>query len=77
MGDSDITFYLSLLAVLCIVGSGIAFGIAWRTRRRGLRITLGVLLLAVAAFCGILSLPAALIIAAAGVAILALAIKTP
>ena len=76
MGDSDITLYLSLLALL-IGGAVVAFVIAWRARKRAVRVTVGLLLLAVALVCGILSLLAALIVAALGVGALVLASKTP
>jgi hypothetical protein len=77
MGDSDIILHLSVAAVLVIVGAVIAFVIAWRVRKKSVRITLAVLLLAVAAFCGILSLVAALLVAALGVGCLILAGMTP
>ena len=77
MGDSDITVYLSVVAVLVMAGAIVAFVIAWRVRRRGVRVAVGALLLAAAAFCGILTLLAALLIAALGVGCLILAGRTP
>jgi hypothetical protein len=77
MGDSDITLYLSVVAPFVIVGAIVAFAVAWRVRKRVVRITVGVILLAVALVCGILSLLAALSVAALGVAALILAGKTP
>jgi hypothetical protein len=77
MGDSGITLYLSVVAFLAMAGSIVAFVIAWRVRRRIVRVTVGVILLAVAATCGILSILAALLVAALGVAALVLASKTP
>jgi hypothetical protein len=69
--------YLSVLAFLVIVSAAIAFAIACRVRSRAVRVTVGVILLAIAAVCGILSVLAALLVAALGVAALALASKTP
>jgi hypothetical protein len=77
MGDSDITLYLSVMALLVMIGAIVAFVIAWRVRKRAVRVAVGVILLAVAAVCGILSLLAALIVAAPGVGALVLASKTP
>jgi hypothetical protein len=77
MGDSDITLYLSVLASLLVAGAVIAFAIACRIRCRAVRVTVGLVLLAIAAVCGILSVLAALLVAALGVAALALAGKTP
>jgi hypothetical protein len=76
MGDSDFALYLSVVAILVMVGSVIAFIIAWRVRKRPVRIVVGVLLLAVAALCAILSFLATLIVAALGVASLVLAGRT-
>ena len=77
MGDSDIILYLSVAALLVVVGAVVAFVIAWRVRKRSVRVTVGVILLAVAALCGILSFLAALLVAALGVAALAMAAKRP
>ena len=77
MGDSDITLYLSVVALLVMAGTIVAFVIAWRVQRRIVRVTVGVILLAVAATCGILSILASLLVAALGVAALVLASKTP
>ena len=77
MGDSDITLYLSVVALAVMVGAIVAFVIAWRVHRRAVRVSVGVIQLAVATVCGILSVLAALIVAALGVAALALATRTP
>jgi hypothetical protein len=77
MGDSDFALYLSLLALLVIGGAVVVFIVVWRVRKRAVRVTVGVLLLAVAAVCGILSLLAALVVAALGVGALVLASKMP
>ena len=77
MGDSDITAYLSLLALFVIVGAVIAFAVALRVRRRTFRVAVGVLLLVVAALSSILSLLATLLVAVLGVATVFLASRTP
>ncbi|UCG50501.1 MAG: hypothetical protein JSW58_09825 [Candidatus Latescibacterota bacterium] len=77
MGDSDIALYIAVLALIVILGAVIAFVIAWRVRKRTVRVTVGVLLLAVAAVCGVLSLLGGVLVAALGVAALVLAAKTP
>jgi hypothetical protein len=76
MGDSDFALYLSVVAILVMVGSVIAFTIAWRVRKRPFRIVVGVLLVAVAALCAIFSFLATLIVAALGVWALVLAGRT-
>jgi len=77
MGDSDVTLYLSVVALVVMVIAIVAFVIAWRVRKRSVRVAVGVILLALAAVCGILSLVASLIVAALGVGALILASKTP
>lgn len=77
MGDSDIAFHFSVAALLVVGGAIIAFLIACRSRRRAVRVGTGVILLAVAAMCVILSLLAALLVAALGVVALVMASKTP
>jgi hypothetical protein len=77
MGDSDITLYLSLLALLIVGGAVVAFVIAWRVSKRAVRVTVGLLLLTVPVVSGILSLPAALLVGALGGGALVLASKTP
>jgi hypothetical protein len=77
MGDSNITLYLSVVALLVVVGAIIAFIVALRVRQRSVRFGVGVILLAVAAMCAILSILATLLIAALGVFALILASKTP
>jgi hypothetical protein len=77
MGDSDITLYLSVVALLVVVGAIIAFVIALRVRQKAVPVGVGVILLAVAAVCAILSFLAALLVAALGVSALILASKTP
>ena len=77
MGDSDIALYFSVAVLLVVVGAIIAFLIACRSRQRAVRIGVGVILLAVAAVCAILSLLAAMLVAALGVLALVLASKTP
>ena len=69
MGDSDITIYLSLVAIFILVGAVLAFIIAWRTRKQAVRVIVGVLLLALAAICStFLSLMTTLFVAAQGIA---------
>lgn len=77
MGDSDFTFYASLVALLVTVGAIVAFIIAWRVRRRSVRVAVGILLLLTAAVGGILSLLASLLIATLGVVSLVMATRTP
>jgi hypothetical protein len=77
MGDSDITLYLSVVALLVVVGAIIAFVVALRVRQRAVRFGVGVILLVVAAVCAILSILATLLVAALGVYALILASKTP
>lgn len=77
MGDSDIAFYLSVAALLVVVGAIIAFVVAIRVRQRAVRVSVGVILLAGASLCAIISILAALIVAAMGVSALILAAKTP
>ena len=77
MGDSDITLSLSVVALLVVVGALIAFVVALRVRERTVRVGVGVILLAVAAVCAILSIQAALLVAALGVSALILASNTP
>ena len=77
MGDSDITLYLSLLALLLVAGAILAFVVACRVRRRAVRVGAGIVLLALAAVCTILSLLATLLVAGLGISALILASKTP
>jgi hypothetical protein len=77
MGDSGISVYLSVLALVVIVGAFAAFLIALRARSRGVRVAVGVILLAVAVLNSILSLLATLVVGALGVAVLVLAFKKP
>ena len=73
MGDSDLLRVLNIAALLLVIGAVVAFVIAWRARSRALRVAVGLILLAVAAFGAILSFLAALLIAGLGVASLVLA----
>lgn len=77
MGDSDIVLYLSVAALFVVVGAFVAFVIAWRVRKRAVRLIVGVVLLAVAAICAILSFLASLVVAALGVGSLVLAARSP
>jgi len=65
------------MALLVMVGSIAAFIIAWRVRRRGVRLTVGVILLAIAAVCSILSLLATLVVGALGIGCLIMAVNMP
>ena len=76
MGDSDITLYLSAAALVIVTGAVAAFVIAWRVRKRVVRVTVGVILLAATPLCGILSFLASLLVAALGVVVLTMAAKT-
>jgi hypothetical protein len=77
MGDSDFTWLASVVAIAVVVVALIAFVIAWRVRKRAVRVVIGILLLAAAALCGILSLWATLVVNALGVAALGLAFAKP
>jgi hypothetical protein len=77
MGDTDIGLYLLVASLLVIFGAIIAFVIACLSRRRAVRVGVGVVLLAMATVCSFLSLLAALLVAALGVAALVLARYTP
>ncbi|MGD8699714.1 MAG: hypothetical protein PVJ43_10515 [Gemmatimonadales bacterium] len=77
MGDSDFGFYLFVAALLVMVGAIVAFVIAWRSRQRAVRVAVGVILLAVAAVCPVLSVLVAFLVGALGVSALVLASKAP
>ena len=77
MGDSDIAAQLSLLVLLLIFTAIVAFVIAWRARNRVVRVLIGILLLAMAAACSLISAIAVLLVAALGVIALVLGTKTP
>ena len=77
MGDSDIRLYFLVASLIVVVGAVIAFVIACRSRRRVVRIGVGIVLLAVATVCTIISLLGALLVAAMGVSALVLASRTP
>jgi hypothetical protein len=77
VGDSDFTTYVTYLSSLIIVGALIALIVAWRIRKRAVRVTLGILLLAVASVSGVLSALAMLFVAALGFAAIVMAAKTP
>jgi len=77
MGDSAITPYLSVVALLVVVVAMIAFVVALRVRQRTVRVGVGVILIAVAAVCAILSILAGLLVASLGVYALILASNTP
>lgn len=77
MGDSDLVVYLSIAALIVVLGAVVAFVIAWRVRKRAFRVIVGVMLLAAAALCVILSFGASLVVAALGVGSLVLAVRSP
>ena len=77
MGDSDITLYLSGLALYVMLGAIVAFIIAWRVQKKIVRTAIGGALLVTSVFCIFLSLSAALIVASLGIVVLILARKTP
>jgi hypothetical protein len=77
MGDSDIVLYLSVAALIVVVGAVVVFVVACRVRKRAVRVIVGFMLLAVAALCASLSLLASLVVAALGVGSLVLAAKSP
>ena len=76
MGDSDIAVQLSALAIVLTVVSIAAFVIAWRVRKRAVRLSIGVVLLVLAVTCGFFSTWTVLLIAALGVAAMVLAFRT-
>ena len=76
MGDSDAVLYLSAAALIVVVGAVAAFVIAWRVRRKAVRVIVGVMLLAVAALCVVLSFLASLVVAALGAWSLVLAARS-
>jgi hypothetical protein len=76
VGDSDFAVQLSALAIILIVVSIAVFVIAWRVRKRAVRLSIGVLLLVLAVTCGFFSTLAVLLIAVLGVSALVLAFKT-
>jgi hypothetical protein len=75
MGDSGIVTTISVLALLLVIAAVAAFVVAWRVRSRALRAMIGVLLLASAFACGVLSALAAMSVAALGVGALVLAAR--
>ena len=75
MGDSGFTEQLSLFAFIIIISAIVAFIFACCVRKRIVRVLVGVYLLAIAAFCIILSAMAALLVAVLGVIALILATK--
>lgn len=75
MGDSGFTVQLSLFAFLIVISAIVAFIVAWRVRKRIVRVLVGAFLLAIAAFSVILSTMAALLVAVLGVITLILAAK--
>lgn len=77
MGDSDIMIYLSVLAGFVIVSAVVAFVVALCARKKAVRAGIGICLLAVAMLSAVLSLLSAVVVAALGVAALALAGRTP
>jgi hypothetical protein len=77
MGDSDIVLYLSVAALIAVMGAVVAFVIAWRVGKRSVRLVVGVMLLVLAALCAILSFLATLVVAALGIGSLILAARSP
>jgi hypothetical protein len=76
MGDSGMALRLSVLALLLVVGALVAFVVAWRVRRRVVRLGVGILLLGLAAACAVFSVLAVLRVAGLGVGALVLAFRT-
>lgn len=76
MGDSDITVFLSILALVLVSVAIMVFIIGCRVRKRGIRILIGLLLLAAAFGCHLFSFLASMLVGILGVVTLILAFKT-
>ena len=76
MGDSGISIYFSVAALVLVAGAVTAFVVAWRVKNRTLRIVVGILLLATAILSSFLSTLAMLVIAVLGVCALVLATRS-
>jgi hypothetical protein len=63
--------------LVLIVAAVIAFGVALRIRKRSVRILIGILLLALAAGCGLFSVTAVLLVGLMGAIALVLGARTP
>lgn len=76
MGDSGINAHVVILALVLIAVSIATVFLAWRVRNKTLRIVLGVFLVLLAGFSGVLSVIAALVIGVLGLATLIAGAKT-
>lgn len=76
MGDSDLTKYLGAVGVLVIVTAFLLAAVAWRVSNRTVRISIGVGLVLLGLFCGVISLAAFVVVDGLGVAIFVLGVRT-
>jgi len=76
MGDSGLTAYLGVVALAVIFVTLILAGVAWRIRRRTVRVGIGLGLIMLGFLCAVLSFVALVLVAGLGAAIVILGIRT-
>jgi hypothetical protein len=76
MGDSGIAAHAAIMASILIAVSIAAVFLAWRVRNKILRIVVGLSLVLLAGASGVLSIIAALVLGALGLATLISGVKT-
>jgi lysylphosphatidylglycerol synthetase-like protein (DUF2156 family) len=69
MGDSGLTTYLAVVAMVVIIVALILAAVAWRVRRRTIRISIGLGLVIAGLLCAPLSLVAFMLVAGLGMAV--------
>ena len=76
MGDSGLTTYLAVVAIVVILVAAVLAAVAWRVRKRTVRIAIGVGLVLLGLLCAVLSLVAAVLVAGLGMAVLVVGVRT-
>lgn len=76
MGDSGLIAYLAIAAMFVIIVAFILAAVAWRVRRRTLRICIGLGLVILGLFCKVVSLAVFVLVASIGVAVIVLGVRT-
>ena len=76
MGDSGLTTYLAVVAMVVIIVALILAAVAWRVRRRMVRISIGLGLVIAGLLCAPLSLVAFMLVAGLGMAVFVAGVRT-
>lgn len=76
MGDSGLSTYLVVVAMVVIIVALILGAVAWRVRRRMVRISIGLGLVILGLLCSVLSLESLVLVVGLGLAIFVAGIRT-